>query len=254
MTLEVASRIDGGYKIEPKLRIVLVDSHAILREGLKRLIELQADFSIVGDFGCVEECLSGIRASPPDVVLTDLMFPAQSGVELLAEVRRLSHMTHTLVLTEHASEDHVRAALNAGADGYVLKDCNSAELMLAIRTVAAGQQFLCKAVAGNVLSDYLSRGKRPSAATVARSITERERAVLTRIALGNSNKSMARQLGVSPKTIEKHRSNLMRKLQLRNVAAVTMYAIRNGMTSAETIGERGAALTHRLRPRIALRS
>jgi two-component system, NarL family, response regulator NreC len=245
MTLGVASRIDSRYKLEPKLRIVLVDSHAIMREGLKRLIELQTDFSIVGDFGRVEECLSGIRDSPPDVVIMDLIFPAQSGIALLAEVQRLSHATHTLVLTEHASENHVRAALNAGADGYVLKDCNSAELMLAIRTVAAGQQFLCKPVAGNVLSDYLSRDKRPSPAAVAQSITKCERAVLTHIALGNSSKSIARQLGVSPKTIEKHRSNLMRKLQLHNVAAITMYAIRNGMTSAETIGERGGALTPR---------
>jgi DNA-binding NarL/FixJ family response regulator len=251
MTLEVATGIDSGYKVEPKLRIVLVDNHAIMREGLKRLIELQTDFSIVGDFGCVEECLSGIRDNPPDVVIMDLVFPAQSGIELLAAVQRLSHMTHTLVLTEHASENHVRAALNAGADGYVLKDCNSAELMLAIRTVAAGQQFLCKTVAGDVLSGYLSRDKRPSSAAVAQSITERERAVLTHIALGNSNKSIARQLGISPKTIEKHRSNLMRKLQLRSVAAITMYAVRNGMTSAQTIGERGAA---RWLPRTALRS
>jgi DNA-binding NarL/FixJ family response regulator len=231
MTSEVASKIDSRYKVEPKLRIVLVDNHAIMREGLKRLIEMQSDFSIVGDFGCVEECLSGIRDSPPDVVMTDLIFPAQSGTELLAEVRRLAPLTHTLVLTEHASENHVRAALNAGADGYVLKDCNSAEVMLAIRTVAAGQQFLCKTVAGIVLSDYLSRDKRPAAA-VAQSITGRERSVLTHIALGNSNKSIARQLGISPKTIEKHRSNLMRKLQLHNTAAITMYAIRNGMASA----------------------
>jgi DNA-binding NarL/FixJ family response regulator len=211
-----------------------------MREGLKQLVEMHADLSIVGAFGCVEECLNGIRDTSPDVVITDLIFPGQSGIELLAEIRRLSPVTRKLMLTEHRDENHVRAALSAGADGYVLKDCNSAELMLAIRTVAAGQQFLCKTVAGKVLSNYLSRDNRPSSAAAAQAITEREREVLTHIALGNSNKSIARELGVSPKTIEKHRSNLMRKLQLHNAAAITLYAIRNGMTSAEPLGGRGA--------------
>jgi DNA-binding NarL/FixJ family response regulator len=105
--------------------------------------------------------------------------------------------------------------------------------MLAIRTVSAGQQFLCKAIASKILSGYLSGDQRPSGAAVAQRITGREREVLTRIALGNSNKVIARELGVSPKTVEKHRSNLMRKLQLHNAAAITMFAIRNGMTSSE---------------------
>jgi DNA-binding NarL/FixJ family response regulator len=243
MTLEVALRADSPsrYKVVPRLRIVLVENHAIMREGLKRLIGLQADFSIVGDFGSVEECLNGIREIPTDVVVTDLIFPGQSGIELLNQIQRLSPTARKLVLTEHQNENHVRAALGAGADGYVLKDCNSVELMLAIRTVAAGQQFLCKTVAGKVLSDYLSRDRRPSSREVVQSITERERSVLTHIARGNSNKLIARMLGVSPKTIEKHRANLMRKLQLHNAAAITRYAIRNGMTSAEPLGGRAAA-------------
>jgi DNA-binding NarL/FixJ family response regulator len=243
MTSEIGLRKDGSTldAVEPKLRIVLVENHAIMREGLKRLIERQADFSIVGAYGSVEDCLNGIRNIPPNVVITDLIFPGQSGIELLAQVQTLSPMTRKLVLTQHGNESHVRAALNAGADGYVLKDCNSAELMLAVRTLAAGRQFLCKTVASNVLSNYLSRDKQYSSAAVPHSITERERAVLTSIALGKSNKLIARELGISPKTIEKHRSNLMRKLQLHNVAAVTMYAIHNGMTSAYQFGGRGAA-------------
>jgi DNA-binding NarL/FixJ family response regulator len=112
--------------------------------------------------------------------------------------------------------------------------------MLAIRTVSVGQQFLCKAIASKILSGYLSGDQRPSGAAVAQRITGREREVLTRIALGNSNKLIARELGVSPKTVEKHRSNLMRKLQLHNAAAITTYAIRNGMTGSEPIGGRFA--------------
>jgi DNA-binding NarL/FixJ family response regulator len=228
---------------KPRLRIVLVEDHAILREGLKALIEIEPDFDIVGEFGSVEESLDGIVRLRPDLVVTDLALPGRSGIELLAEIQRLLPLTRKLVLTAHENEEYIRAALNAGANGYVLKDANSAELMMAIRTVSVGQQFLCKAIASKILSGYLSGDQRPSCPAVAQSITEREREVLTRIALGNSNKLIARELGVSPKTVEKHRSNLMRKLQLHNAAAITMFAIRNGMTGSEPFGARiGARL------------
>src|SRR5882762_8687355 len=221
---------------KPRTRIILVEDHAILREGLKALIEIEADFNIVGDFSRVEDSLNGIRDLQPDLVVTDLGLPGRSGIELLAEIRRLSPKTRKLVLTAHENEEYIRAALNAGADGYVLKDANSAELMLAIRTVSLGQQYLCKAIASKILSGYLSGDQRQSSPAVTQSITEGAREVLTRIALGNSNKLIARELGVSPKTVEKHRSNLMRKLQLHNAAAITMFAIRNGMTSSEPFG------------------
>jgi DNA-binding NarL/FixJ family response regulator len=230
------AHLNGDEK--PRIRIVLVEDHAILREGLKALIEIESDFDVVGDFCRVEDSLADIRALQPNLVVTDLALPGRSGIELLAEIRHLSPKTRKLVLTAHENEEYIRAALNAGADGYVLKDANSAELMLALRTVSAGQQYLCKAIASKILSGYLSGDQRPSSPAVTQSITEREREVLTRIALGNSNKLIARELGVSPKTVEKHRSNLMRKLQLHNAAAITMFAIRNGMTSSEPFGGR----------------
>jgi DNA-binding NarL/FixJ family response regulator len=234
-----------GRESKPQIRIVLVEDHAILREGLSALIEIESDFDIVGEFCSTEEALDGIADLQPDVVLTDLALPGRSGIELLADIQRLSPRSRKMVLTAHENVEYIRAALNAGADGYVLKNANSAELMLAIRTVSAGQQFLCKGIASKILSGYLSGDRRPSCPAIAQSITEREREVLTRIALGNSNKLIARELGVSPKTVEKHRSNLMRKLQLHNAAAITMFAIRNGMTSSDPFGDRVAS---RLQP------
>jgi DNA-binding NarL/FixJ family response regulator len=240
--LDPRPSVPVGTPHKPKIRIVLVEDHAILREGLKALIEIESDFDIVGEFGSVEECLLGIAGLQPDLLLTDLALPGRSGIELLAEIQRLSPLTRKLVLTAHENEEYIRAALNAGANGYVLKDANSAELMLAIRTVSLGQQFLCKAIASKILSGYLSGyapgDQRPAVPAVTQSITEREREVLTRIALGNSNKLIARELGVSPKTVEKHRSNLMRKLQLHNAAAITMFAIRNGMTGSAPLSNR----------------
>jgi DNA-binding NarL/FixJ family response regulator len=230
-----------GPEAKPRISIVLVEDHAILREGLKALIEIESDFQVVGEFCSVEASLDGIRELQPDLVITDIALPGRSGIELLGEIRRLSPRTRKMVLTAHDNEEYIRAAMNADADGYVLKDANSAELNRAIRSVAVGQRFLCDAVASKVLVGYLTGDQRPASPAVAQTITGREREVLTRIALGNSNKLIARDLGVSPKTVEKHRSNLMRKLQLHNAAAITMFAIRNGLTGTEPFRDRGTA-------------
>jgi DNA-binding NarL/FixJ family response regulator len=215
---------------ESRIRIVLVEDHIILRDGLKALIEIEPDFTVVGEFDAVDQCLAGIDELQPDLVLTDLELPRRSGIELLARITHLVPKARKLVLTAHDGEEHVRAALHAGADGYVLKDADRDELMLAIRTVSAGQQYLCEAVANKVLCSYLSGGAARRGAATAQNITGREREVLTRIALGESNKTIARSLALSVKTIEKHRSNLMRKFNLHNAAAITLFAVRNGFT------------------------
>ena len=229
-----------GAEAKPRISIVLVEDHAILREGLKALIEIESDFQVVGEFCSVEASLEGIRELQPDIVITDITLPGRSGIELLGEIRRLSPRTRKMVLTAHDNEECIRAAMSADADGYVLKNANSAELNRAIRSVSLGQRFLCDAVASKVLVGYLA-GDQRALPGLAQSITGREREVLTRIALGNSNKLIARDLGVSPKTVEKHRSNLMRKLQLHNAAAITLFAIRNGLTGIEPFGDRGGA-------------
>jgi two-component system response regulator NreC len=214
-----------------RIRIVLVEDHEILREGLKALIDLEPDFEIAADFGEAAGGLAGIRRLQPDLVLTDLALPGISGFEFLAQIRHIAPRARMLVLTAHNSEENIRAALNAGAHGYVLKEANRAELMLAIRTVSAGERYLCKAVATRVLSGYLSGGEPCRSPKTVQSITGREREVLTRIARGESNKVIARALALSVKTIEKHRSNLMRKLRLHNAAAITLFAVRNGLTA-----------------------
>jgi DNA-binding NarL/FixJ family response regulator len=232
------TQIDGAaarnlQESEPKspIRLVLVEDHVILRQGVKALLELASDVLIVGEYGCVQSSLDGINALQPDLILVDLSLPNGSGIELLAKIRRLSPRSRKLVLTASDDAEYIRAALGAGADGYVLKDASAAELMLAIRTVSMGQRFLCKAIAGKVLSGFLLRDNTPPPRTPSKSITAREREVLSRVAQGHSNKMIAREFGVSPKTIEKHRSNLMRKLQLHNTASVTMYAIANGLAA-----------------------
>jgi DNA-binding NarL/FixJ family response regulator len=225
----MSAMIEPTSLVNPRTRIVLVEDHAVLREGLKALIEFEPDFEIVGDFEGVADGLAGIGELQPDLVLTDLTLPVSSGFELLAAIKNVAPRARKLVLTAHHSEENIRAALNAGADGYVLKDANRAELIFAIRTVSTGQQFLSKAVANRILSNYLSTSVAGQSTSQAQCITGREREVLTRIASGESNKVIARALKLSVKTIEKHRSNLMRKLHLHNAAAITLFAVRNGL-------------------------
>jgi DNA-binding NarL/FixJ family response regulator len=216
---------------KPPTRIVFIEGRAVLREGLKALIDTEPDFEIAGDFGGAAEGLAGVRRLQPDVVLMDLALPGASGCELLAEIRDLAPRVRTLVLTAHDGEDNIRAALQAGADGYVLKEANRAELLPALRAVSAGQQFLCQGVTNRILSRYLLNIKlrRGSKNTPSAGITRRERQILARVALGDSNKIIARDLSLSVRTIEKHRSNLMRKLNLHNAAALTLFALRAGL-------------------------
>jgi DNA-binding NarL/FixJ family response regulator len=218
---------------ETRIRLALVEDHALLRDGLKALLELESNVEIVGEFDCVESSMDCIRRSQPDVVVTDPAVPGGSGMELIGEIQRLSPRSRILALTAQDGREYIRAAFRAGADGYVHKEANCAELLRAIRTVSMGRRFLCSATAGKVPIEYLSGDQQLSSPPPTPFITDRERQVLTHIAQGHSNKAIARELGLSPKTIEKHRSNLMRKLQLHNAAAITMYAIRNGLAGAD---------------------
>jgi DNA-binding NarL/FixJ family response regulator len=231
----IALRFPQPESVTP-LRLVLVEDHAVLRDGLKALLELESDVVVVGDYPSAESSLDGIHQLQPDVVVVDLALPKASGIDLIGEIQRLSPRSRKLVLTGSDGAEKIRAALFAGADGYMLKDASRAELMLAIHTVSIGQRFLCKAIATKVLTGFLSRDTPLQSATPTSPITAREREVLTRIAHGHSNKTIARELGLSPKTVEKHRANLMRKLRLHNAAAITMYAIRNGLAGSEPPG------------------
>lgn len=213
-----------------RLSLLLVDDHAILREGLRALLELEPDFDVVGEAASFDEAVKLAARLQPAVVLTDIGLPGRSGLALVRELRAVCPAVRIVLLTAHASEEYIRAGLDCSADGYVLKDSGHAELMTAIRTVALGQQFLCKAVAGRVLAGYLSRDER-AAHNPLSTITSRERQVLTRIASGHSNKSVARELNLSVKTVEKHRANLMRKLELHNAAGIARFALNHHLIS-----------------------
>jgi len=194
---------------------------------------MEPDLEIVGESANGIDAMEVVSQLSPDLVVIDIALPGRSGIDFTRCLREAGMLAKVLVLTSHRSEEYIRAALDAGAHGYVLKDASRAELLQAVRTVLAGQTYLSPSVTATVISGYLHGNAVESAATVTEQVTNREREVLVRIALGQSNRLIARFLGVSVKSIEKHRSNLKRKLTLHNTAAMTRFAISHGMVTAE---------------------
>jgi len=215
--------------------IVIIESHGILREGLRALIELEGDLRVVGEAGTAADGIRAVQSTDPALVITDLATPGSQGLRIIEQLRAASARVRVLVLTACCSDEYIRAALNAGADGYVLKDAGRTELLQAIRSIIAGQKYFSEPVSARLVLGYLRRSE-PTPGPWPQ-ITEREREVLTHVALGESNKRVALALRLSVKTVEKHRANVMRKLELHNTASVTLFAVRNGLVPAEH-GER----------------
>ena len=215
--------------------IVIIESHGILREGLRALIELEGDLRVVGEAGTAADGIRAVQSTDPALVITDLTTPGSQGLRIIEQLRAASARVRVLVLTACCSDEYIRAALNAGADGYVLKDAGRTELLQAIRSIIAGQKYFSEPVSARLVLGYLRRSE-PTPGPWPQ-ITEREREVLTHVALGESNKRVALALRLSVKTVEKHRANVMRKLELHNTASVTLFAVRNGLVPAEH-GER----------------
>ena len=214
-----------------RARLILIDDHMILREGLHALLELESDFVVVGEAGNLEDGIALVERLRPNLVITDLAMPRGSGIQIISQVRAIAPETRVLVLTVHSSEEYIDAALKAGADGYVLKDSSSAELLQAIRSVIRGQRYLCPPVSAKIISGYLGERDARNAASL-QLLTDREREILTLVAKGLSNKRIATRLTLSVKTVEKHRSNFMRKLELHNTAGITMFAISKRLVSS----------------------
>ena len=217
---------------DARIRILLVEDHAILREGLCALLEMEPDLKVVGDAADVDSALAAMERLQPQLVITDLALAGRSGITVINELRSRNVGARVLVLTAHNTEEYIRAALNAGAHGYVLKDSGRADLLQAIRVVVNGGQYLCASVSARVVSGFVHGAEPRPAGSPQSLMTLREKQVLTQIALGHPNKIIARDLGLSVKTVEKHRSNLMRKLTLHNAAAVTLFALRHGFIEA----------------------
>jgi len=216
-----------------KSKIVLAEDHTILREGLKSLLSSSQDFEVIGEAADGREAIRSVEKLKPDLILIDLSMPRMNGMEAIREIRRVSKEVKILVLTVHKSEEYVLATFKAGADGYVLKDATHQELLMAIKSVLKGRNYISPEISEKVLEGYLEGRKRLKSQTSWETLTPREREILKLIAEGYKNKEIAEELCISVKTVEKHRSNLMEKLNLHNAQALTAFAIEKGLVIRE---------------------
>jgi len=210
-------------------RIVIVDDHAIFRAGIKALLESEKDIDVVGEAEDGLSAMQAVNSLKPDLVLCDLSMPKTNGTDGIRQIRRRFPDIAIVVLTVHRAEEYIRAALAAGANGYVLKDDTEHELLTAMHQVLNKKVYLSPSICTNIISGYLSDKKEHAPTPSWENLSPREQQVLKLIAEGQRNKEIAEYLSISPKTVEKHRGNLMRKLNLHDVSSLTTYAIKNGL-------------------------
>jgi two-component system response regulator NreC len=212
-----------------KKRIVIAEDHTILREGLRALLASAPDLQIIGEAENGRDAIQCAETMEPDLILIDLSMPKMSGMDAIREIKRRSPGIKVLVLTVHKTDEYILASLEAGADGYVLKDATKTELMSAITTVLKGKRYLSPEVSGKVIDGYLEGKKSIKVRSVWDVITSREREILKLVAEGYKNREIADYLCISAKTVDKHRTNLMKKLDLHSVSALTAFAIEKGL-------------------------
>jgi DNA-binding NarL/FixJ family response regulator len=214
------------------IRVLLVDDHKLFRAGIRSLLQTVDGVEVVAEAGDAREGLRLIEAHRPDVVLMDILMPGLNGMDTTARVARTCPATRVIILSMSASEDSVVQTLRAGAAGYLVKTADPAELELAIRAVVRGETFLSSAISQHVVAACLGRLDREQ--TSLERLTPRQREVLQLIAEGHTTKEIAKELGISPKTAEAYRAELMKGLDIHDIASLTRYAIRMGVVALNT--------------------
>jgi len=214
-----------------KSRLLITEGQTILRVGLRVMLGREPDLEVVGEADNGHDTLQLVDAVSPDLVMMDLGAQGADGTDTIAEIRRRHPHTRVLVLTQQKTEQSIRRALRAGAHGYVLKDASNAELITAVRSVLAGKLYLSPSISDKVINVFLVGGRIAGAQSDLEALTKREREILKMVAEGRTSRHIAAHLNLSVKTVEKHRSNMMRKLDLHNVSALTTFAIGQGLVT-----------------------
>jgi DNA-binding NarL/FixJ family response regulator len=212
------------------ISVLLADDHAVVRDGLRALLEAQADIEVVGDAANGREVLRLAQQLHPDVVVMDIAMPELNGVEATQQMHDAYPSTQVLILSMHSTTEHIFRALQAGARGYLLKDSAGAEVADAVRVVHAGRRYLSQKIAATVIDDYIAERHRTSP---LESLSSRERQILQLVAEGKSSTEIAAILFLSPKTVDTYRSRLMHKLDIGDLPSLVKFAIQHGVIQLE---------------------
>ncbi len=216
-----------------KAKVLLVDDHVVVRQGLKALFASEPDVEVIGEAGNGREALGCIPKLQPNVILMDISMPGLNGIEATRQIRHNHPDIKVVVLSMHANEEYVFQVLQAGASGYVLKQSDSMEVLTAIRAALSGGSFLSPPISRAVIDDYVRRAEARGQGGDLELLTSRQREVLQLLAEGLSNQEIAKQLSISIKTVETHRSNMMNKLGVSNKTELIKYALRKGWATLE---------------------
>jgi two-component system, NarL family, response regulator NreC len=211
------------------IRVLIVDDHAVVRSGLRLLLEAEEDIEVVGEAGTAREAVFEVRASEPDVVIMDVVMPGGSGIDATPQLLHERPEAKILVLSMQDDPSYVRQAFEAGASGYVLKEAADTEVVAAVREVAAGRSYVNPALGARLVAADSEARKRAAADP----LSEREREVLRLLALGHTNQEIAQTLYISVRTAETHRAHIMQKLSLRSRADLVRHALANGLLAEE---------------------
>jgi two-component system, NarL family, response regulator NreC len=207
------------------IKVVLVDDHAVVRSGLRLLLDAQDDMEVVGEAGTAKDAIFRARALKPDVILLDVVMPGESGIEVLPKLLKESPETNVLVLSMQDDPSYVREAFAAGASGYVLKEAVDEEVVSAVREIASGGRYVHPALGARMIAAELEE----RATAEADPLSDREREILRLLALGHTNQEIAQQLYISVRTAESHRAHIMQKLRLSTRAELVRYALLHGL-------------------------
>jgi DNA-binding NarL/FixJ family response regulator len=211
------------------LRVLLADDHAIVRRGLRSLLESEPGVSVVAEAGDGLEAIRLSEEHEPDLVILDVGMPKLNGIDVAARLQKAKRPPSVIILSMHADESYIIRALSAGARAYLLKDATDEDLLPAVRTVASGKPFFSPAVTGVLVEDYVRQLQTRGLTDSYHLLTDREKEVLQLLAEGRSNKEVASLLNLGLSTVETHRGNLMQKLNLHNTAEIVLYAVRKGI-------------------------
>jgi DNA-binding NarL/FixJ family response regulator len=211
--------------------VFIADDHAVVRDGLRLLIETQRDMKVVGEAADGREAARQVLRMNPDVVIMDLAMPELNGVEATRQIRENCPATKVIILSMHSSFEHIFQALKAGAHGYLLKECADMEVIGAIRVVHSGKRYLGEKIGDQMIDEYIHNREIVDTGSPLSKLSAREREILQLVAEGNSSADIAQILFISPKTVETYRSRLMQKVGINDLPGLIKFAIQHGITS-----------------------